>query len=358
MSRQMRLVLVALGIAWAAARAVPIAVAPLSGVVRVEGTAAAGAEVTATNQESGQQFTAHTDAEGRYVFPSLPPGTYDVRVAISGFMTIRRTGVSIEAGKAASVDIDLSAGMEQEKRKKAKKARPPMAEAPTAEAPAPPPMPAPPPPPVGAGPGGEARLTGRAFLLQAKPETPGYGLYSYILLGAGPSEATRARYLATFQACLEVISDVRDFEAANIPRARLNITYLPVKQSPPQSVPAAAWVLGHYDLARSEGLLLNVPGGPHNAGPYIVSTLGPLSSARPDKYLYQDLSAVPEALIPAWIQQFLAQAGQAQYWQPRALSQMVLTLRTKIEVAGLALPNVVKSSQDFRSLLATWISEK
>src|SRR5712692_7203729 len=42
-------------------------------------------------------------------------------------------------------------------------------------------------------PGG--RETGRAFLIGEQPEAKGYGLYSYLLFGTPPTEATRERYL-------------------------------------------------------------------------------------------------------------------------------------------------------------------
>ena len=42
--------------------------------------------------------------------------------------------------------------------------------------------------------GEPARETGAAFLLPAAAERPGYGLYSYLLLGAPPTDGTRDRY--------------------------------------------------------------------------------------------------------------------------------------------------------------------
>ena len=41
--------------------------------------------VTVTNRETGLKRVAATDAEGRFNFPQLPPGTYSVEVEAQGF---------------------------------------------------------------------------------------------------------------------------------------------------------------------------------------------------------------------------------------------------------------------------------
>src|SRR5258705_2443224 len=44
-----------------------------------------GATVTATSTISGAQYTAMTDAQGHYMFPSLLADTYDIAVNARGF---------------------------------------------------------------------------------------------------------------------------------------------------------------------------------------------------------------------------------------------------------------------------------
>jgi hypothetical protein len=73
-------------------------------------------------------------------------------------------------------------------------------------------------------PGG--RETGRAFLIGEQPEAKGYGLYSYFLFGAPPTEATRERYLNLIAAYLESIPPVGSFKGS-LERWELNIAYLP-----------------------------------------------------------------------------------------------------------------------------------
>ena len=54
--------------------------------------------------------TGVTDAGGAYRFPSLPPGTYTVKVELSGFQTIAREGVVVGAGSTTPVDFTMKVG--------------------------------------------------------------------------------------------------------------------------------------------------------------------------------------------------------------------------------------------------------
>ena len=79
-------------------------------VTKATGGAVAGATVTATNTANGTQFSASSDEEGRYLLPSLPPGTYDISVQLGGFQIFRQAGLSIIAGGAQEVNAALQAG--------------------------------------------------------------------------------------------------------------------------------------------------------------------------------------------------------------------------------------------------------
>ena len=77
-------------------------------------------------------------------------------------------------------------------------------------------------------------------------------------------------------------------------------------------------------------------------GPYIVSTLNPLSGTErlSSKYLYQDLSLVPPHLVSLWVREFMNQAEQEHFWEERKAVQLVLKLRTTIGVLAIGLPDV------------------
>jgi len=58
--------------------------------------------------------TALSDGEGRYNIVDLRPGTYTVTFALTGFSTIRREGIALTAGFAATVNADLRVGSLEE----------------------------------------------------------------------------------------------------------------------------------------------------------------------------------------------------------------------------------------------------
>ncbi len=196
---------------------------------------------------------------------------------------------------------------------------------------------------------GMTRETGRFFLVAGQTETAGYGLYSYLLLGAPPSEASRERYLKALDAYLSLIPDVISLEEY-VPRVELNIFYLPVRSGPPPPVTAQA-VLESYDYARARSVLRALP-GQNRDGPYIVAAFRPMGGATataPGPYLFQDLSSVPPHLAASWVKEFLNQAAQERFWEAKKGAQFAQRLRATVGVMGAGLPEVKKS-------LDSWIA--
>ena len=195
--------------------------------------------------------------------------------------------------------------------------------------------------------------TGKAFLATGEKETAGYGLYSYLLMGAPPIESTRDRYLKVIDAYLKLIPSVEKLKQ-NIRAQEINATYVPVDAKVPDNV-SAAWILEHYDYARARALLRLIPGNLRE-GPYFVSTLAPLTGATQmtDQYLFQNLSAVPTApddLASWWVREFMNQAAQERFWDSNTAAQFALKLRTTIGIVSVGLPDVRRS-------LSEWISWK
>lgn len=82
--------------------------ATLTGEIKDQaGAVVPGALVTATSVDTGQSKTATTNDNGAYTIPFLPPGTYNVTVARSGFADTTRENIRLEIAQTASVDIDL-----------------------------------------------------------------------------------------------------------------------------------------------------------------------------------------------------------------------------------------------------------
>lgn len=83
----------------------------ISGIVTDKsGAVIAGAQVTARNVETGIEQTVKSDADGHYVFVSLPPGHYDLRIQSSGFKSYQQTSIAIEVNAALRVDVTLQVG--------------------------------------------------------------------------------------------------------------------------------------------------------------------------------------------------------------------------------------------------------
>src|SRR5688572_10411657 len=98
--------------------------AALTGSIHdARGAVVSGANVTAKNLETNQQTTTASDHEGRYRFPYLRTGVYDLTIEAPGFATLAReltlsVGQSLDlpvrlevAGVAAHVNIDSSVPM-------------------------------------------------------------------------------------------------------------------------------------------------------------------------------------------------------------------------------------------------------
>ena len=70
------------------------------------GAIVSGANITATNIETSQRLTTSTDQEGRYRFPYLRIGSYDVSVAAPGFTAINKQ-LTITVGQALELPVTL-----------------------------------------------------------------------------------------------------------------------------------------------------------------------------------------------------------------------------------------------------------
>lgn len=71
------------------------------------GAVVPGAQITLVDQQKGYQFAATSDHVGRYLFTSVPPGTYSVSAEMRGFEKTVRTGVILNVNDNASVNLQM-----------------------------------------------------------------------------------------------------------------------------------------------------------------------------------------------------------------------------------------------------------
>ncbi|HMW02126.1 MAG TPA: carboxypeptidase-like regulatory domain-containing protein, partial [Acidobacteriota bacterium] len=69
-----------------------------------------GATVRLTNQGTGQVRETQTSGDGFYTFPSVPVGTYALRVIASGFKPSEAANVNVTIGAVSTIDFKLVVG--------------------------------------------------------------------------------------------------------------------------------------------------------------------------------------------------------------------------------------------------------
>src|SRR5215469_12762318 len=72
--------------------------------------AVSGATVTLTDSSTSAERTAVTNDAGRYIFPNVPPGTYDVSIGKTGFRTTKFVRQVVSVGTTLTLDTQLALG--------------------------------------------------------------------------------------------------------------------------------------------------------------------------------------------------------------------------------------------------------
>src|ERR1700722_11040342 len=85
--------------------------AQMSGkVVDPSGAVITNATIDVKNTETGLDRAVSSSATGEYVIPSLPVGTYSLKAVVEGFKTYAQSGIVLEDGQNARVDVVLQIG--------------------------------------------------------------------------------------------------------------------------------------------------------------------------------------------------------------------------------------------------------
>lgn len=85
--------------------------ATLTGVVTDQaGAVVNGATVEVTNEARNTPATISTDDQGRFLFPSLRPGTYKLTVSAPGFKRYVNSGLVLQVNQSGRFDVQLTIG--------------------------------------------------------------------------------------------------------------------------------------------------------------------------------------------------------------------------------------------------------
>ena len=74
------------------------------------GAVVAGAAITMTNKSTGVVREITTGTDGRYAFPNLLAGSYDLKVSVAGFRTYTQTNLEITINTVTRADVKLELG--------------------------------------------------------------------------------------------------------------------------------------------------------------------------------------------------------------------------------------------------------
>ena len=111
MRRALRTLFIGLVAVFYASAALAQATAQITGTVKdSSGGVLPGANVTATQTETGFKREVVTDADGLFSFPGIPIGPYRLDVSLQGFRTSIQTGIVLQVNSNPNVPIVLELG--------------------------------------------------------------------------------------------------------------------------------------------------------------------------------------------------------------------------------------------------------
>src|SRR5262245_51255015 len=91
------------------------ATAQISGTIKdPSGAVLPGAEVTATQTDTGVARMTVSNETGAYVLPNLPLGPYKLEAALPGFRTFVQTGIVLQVNSNPVINVTLAVGQVSE----------------------------------------------------------------------------------------------------------------------------------------------------------------------------------------------------------------------------------------------------
>lgn len=203
---------------------------------------------------------------------------------------------------------------------------------------------------------------GRTYLISGQYEEENFGLYSYILFSQKPDKEDSARYAELISGYLNKIPELNQL-VNYLNDSSINVVYFPVLEDPLSQLDSLNfteqidWLMSNYDYARASAYLNKFEDDLFE-GPYIVSYYKPLSivdTVLTEKYLLQDFSQVHHKVISLWMDAFIRQSSQTEYWNEAHLRTFSNTLRNTIAIAAEGLQEVGKSFRWWEESLKGWI---
>ncbi|HDR52605.1 MAG TPA: hypothetical protein ENN90_13470 [Mariniphaga anaerophila] len=177
-----------------------------------------------------------------------------------------------------------------------------------------------------------------------------------------PEKEDSVKYAELIKGYLNKIPELKQL-SNYLPDSSINMVWFPVLQNPDYNFNSWSqkeqidWMIANYDYARASSFLNKFEDNLFK-GPYIVSYHKPLSqvsSVITEKYLLQNFSQVHPKAVSLWVDEFLKQSSQTEYWNEEHLRSFSNALRNAIAIASEGLQEVGNSFSWWQESLKGWI---
>lgn len=204
-------------------------------------------------------------------------------------------------------------------------------------------------------------MPARNYLEKGNDEEEGFGLYSYILFTQRPEKDDSVKYAELIKTYMNKIPELSDL-TEYLEDSSINVVYYPTISDPENYLDTLTidesikWLINNYDYARAIVYLRKIDAD-INKGPYIISYKVPLSKSGvvKENFLLQDFSNVHYKVVSLWVDEFLEQSSQVEYWNEEQLKNFSNDLRNAIAIGAEGLIEIKKSFGWWEENLQGWI---
>lgn len=191
------------------------------------------------------------------------------------------------------------------------------------------------------------------FLVGDEAAPPGFGTYSYLLLGERIDPAQHENRKIVVAAFLRMLEELSQSDSRSRDRL-VNLTMIPVTSAPPPVVlespgrdEAWEWLIANFNYRRAQEIL-DAAAREHGTGPFIVSSR---QSPNGEETFVQDLTAAHGAAAERWVRLHVFLTTQERDWNRTEFRSYAVKTINALSVFAEAVPEAIQGV----STAVTWI---